>query len=98
MDFTGGTSWASVDPYGHGTHIAGTIGGGASEVPGIAKDVKLISLRVLDENGEGSTSNVIQAHPVGHREPGFEVDRHHQSVARPPHLRAGGHRSAGAGG
>ncbi len=50
-----------MDPYGHGTHIAGTIGGGASEVPGIAKEVKLISLRVLDENGEGSTSNVIKA-------------------------------------
>ena len=61
VDFTGGISLTSVDPYGHGTHIAGTIGGAASEVPGIAKDVKLISLRVLDANGEGTTSNVIRA-------------------------------------
>ena len=60
-DFTGGTSLTSVDPYGHGTHVAGTIGGGASEVPGIASDVKLISLRVLDGNGQGTTSNVIRA-------------------------------------
>ena len=61
VDFTGGVSLTSVDPYGHGTHIAGTIGGGASEVPGIAKEVKLISLRVLDANGAGTTSNVIRA-------------------------------------
>jgi serine protease AprX len=61
VDFTGGLSLTSVDPYGHGTHIAGTIGGGASEVPGIAKEVKLISLRVLDANGAGTTSNVIRA-------------------------------------
>jgi serine protease AprX len=61
MDFTGGSSWSSVDPYGHGTHIAGTIGGGGSEVPGVADDVRLISLRVLDEDGAGTTSNVIRA-------------------------------------
>ena len=98
MDFTGGTSWTSVDPYGHGTHIAGTIGGGTSEVPGIAKEVKLISLRVLNENGEGTTSNVIRAIQWAIDNRVVEVDRHHQSVAGPSHLRAGRHRSAGAGG
>jgi serine protease AprX len=61
VDFTGATSYTSVDPYGHGTHVAGTIGGAASEVPGIARDVRFISLRVLDANGEGTTSNVIRA-------------------------------------
>jgi serine protease AprX len=61
VDFTGGTSLQSIDPYGHGTHVAGTIGGGGSDVPGIARDVKLISLRVLDAKGEGTTSNVIRA-------------------------------------
>jgi serine protease AprX len=61
VDFTGATSWTSVDPYGHGTHVAGTIGGGASEVPGIASDVRFISLRVLDAEGVGTTSNVIRA-------------------------------------
>ncbi|TVR28318.1 MAG: S8 family peptidase [Balneolaceae bacterium] len=44
------------DCNGHGTHVAGTVGGA---VYGVAKDVNLIAVRVLDCNGSGSFSGVI---------------------------------------
>lgn len=56
-------SWepaAAGDPFGHGTHIAGAIGGkvtsyGAGSAPGVS----LIDVRVLGSNGVGLTSDVI---------------------------------------
>ena len=44
------------DCKGHGTHVAGTIGGATY---GVAKDVKLVSVRVLDCQGHGSYSGII---------------------------------------
>ncbi|HEX7118003.1 MAG TPA: S8 family peptidase [Longimicrobiales bacterium] len=44
------------DCNGHGTHVAGTIGG---ETWGVAKDVLLHAVRVLDCGGSGSISGVI---------------------------------------
>ncbi|MEU8263327.1 S8 family peptidase [Micromonospora sp. NPDC048999] len=44
------------DCDGHGTHVAGTIGGTAY---GVAKEVDLYAVRVLDCNGDGTTSTVI---------------------------------------
>jgi len=44
------------DCDGHGTHVAGTIGG---MTYGVAKGVKLVAVRVLDCNGSGYTSDVI---------------------------------------
>ncbi|HEV2774125.1 MAG TPA: S8 family peptidase [Solirubrobacteraceae bacterium] len=44
------------DCDGHGTHVAGTVGGSAY---GVAKAVRLVSVRVLDCEGSGSTSGVI---------------------------------------
>lgn len=44
------------DCHGHGTHVAGTIGG---TTYGVAKDVDLVAVRVLDCNGSGSISGVI---------------------------------------
>ena len=41
---------------GHGTHVAGTIG---SKTYGVAKNVTLIAVKVLDAQGSGSTSSVI---------------------------------------
>lgn len=44
------------DCNGHGTHVAGTVGG---ERYGVAQDVALVAVRVLDCNGSGSNSGVI---------------------------------------
>lgn len=44
------------DCYGHGTHVAGTIGGATY---GVAKAVKLKSVRVLDCGGSAAYSTVI---------------------------------------
>lgn len=46
----------SDDCHGHGTHVAGTIGG---TTYGVAKDVTLYAVRVLDCGGTGSTSAVV---------------------------------------
>jgi subtilisin family serine protease len=54
-DALGGTG---ADCNGHGTHVAGTIG---STTYGVAKNVQLRGLRVLDCNGSGSTSGIIAA-------------------------------------
>ncbi len=44
------------DCHGHGTHVAGIIGG---KTFGVAKKVNLVAVRVLDCNGSGATSGVI---------------------------------------
>jgi len=44
------------DCNGHGTHVAGTVGGSTY---GVAKSVRLVAVRVLDCNGSGSTSGVV---------------------------------------
>jgi subtilisin family serine protease len=44
------------DCQGHGTHVAGTVGG---KTYGVAKGVKLIAVRVLDCSGSGTTAGVI---------------------------------------
>jgi len=46
----------TTDCNGHGTHVAGTIGGNKY---GVAKSVNLIPVRVLDCRGSGSNSGVI---------------------------------------
>lgn len=48
------TDW--IDANGHGTHVAGTIGGLKY---GVARDVTLVAVRVLDANGSGTNSGVI---------------------------------------
>ena len=49
----GGTA---QDCNGHGTHVSGTVGGSTY---GVAKNVSLVAVRVLDCNGSGTTSGVI---------------------------------------
>jgi len=44
------------DCNGHATHVAATVGGSTY---GVAKQVSLVAVRVLDCNGSGSTSGVI---------------------------------------
>lgn len=48
--------YGTSDCAGHGTHVAGTIGGSTY---GLAKNVKLYPVRVLGCNGSGSTSGII---------------------------------------
>ena len=56
------------DEQGHGTHVAGTIGakgdndtagGGSTDVVGVAWNVRLMPVRVLDHDGEGSYADLI---------------------------------------
>ena len=46
----------SSDGNGHGTHVAGTVGGSTY---GVAKNVTLVAVRVLDSSGFGTGSGVI---------------------------------------
>jgi serine protease AprX len=67
VDFTkGGIVTTPYDDYGHGTHVAGTIGGSGAlsynnTYRGLAPSVKFVVLKVLDKNGAGYTSDVIAA-------------------------------------
>ncbi len=64
--YTGGynavdTAAQPMDDHGHGTHVAGTIGAikDGKGVAGVAPDAKLYAVKVLDANGSGSYSNVV---------------------------------------
>jgi serine protease AprX len=70
QDFTG--SGNTTDQFGHGEHVAGIVASTASSqaawsstdtrmFKGIAPGVKLVNLRVLDKNGEGTDSAIIAA-------------------------------------
>ncbi len=69
VDEVGGVSPATNDCHGHGTHVAGTIGG---TTYGVAKGVTLVAVRVLNCQGSGSYAGVIAGidwvtadHPAG---------------------------------
>jgi len=47
---------SASDCNGHGTHVAGTVGGSTY---GVAKSVSLVAVRVLDCGGSGTNSGVI---------------------------------------
>lgn len=46
----------TTDCNGHGTHVAGTVGGSTY---GVAKNVNLVPIRILGCDGSGASSNVI---------------------------------------
>ena len=64
VDFVGNEA-APYDDYGHGTHVAGIIGGSGHDSDGaragIAPGVRLTVLKVLDRKGNGYISDVIAA-------------------------------------
>ena len=66
-DFTrDGAATSPYDDYGHGTHVASTIGGSGAlsssrGYRGLAPQVNFTILKVLDQDGAGFTSDVIRA-------------------------------------
>src|ERR1700716_3778462 len=52
---------ALLDPSGHGTFVAGLIAAHGETFKGVAPDAKLVSLRVLDQKGNGSMHAVLAA-------------------------------------
>ncbi len=53
-----------MDDYGHGTHVAGTIGAVSNNgegVAGIAWDVKIMAVKFLDSSGSGTLTGAIDA-------------------------------------
>jgi serine protease AprX len=64
-DFTGENS--TEDPYGHGSHVASTaagndkLSGQSGSFAGVAPNATLVNLRVLDANGQGRVSWVLDA-------------------------------------
>ena len=70
QDFTGTSNRDAAgnlvyDTYGHGTHVAGILGGNGKlsngQYRGVAPNVNFVDLRVLGPDGGGSDSNVISA-------------------------------------
>lgn len=66
--YAGGWDWVNNDndPYddmGHGTHVAGILAADHNGylVAGVAPEVDLFALKILDANGEGDVSNLILA-------------------------------------
>jgi PKD repeat protein len=51
-----GDGQAGIDCHGHGTHVAGTVGG---VTYGVAKDVELHAVRVLECDGSGPGSTIV---------------------------------------
>ena len=76
-DFGGRATWGinttgdgnNTDCNGHGTHVAGTVGGSQY---GVAKGVKLIAVKVLNCAGSGSFSGVVAGIDwvTSHHQPG----------------------------
>jgi serine protease AprX len=64
VDFVNGR-YAPYDDYGHGTHVAGIIAGNGADSgglrSGIAPNARIIALKVLDAQGRGYISDVIDA-------------------------------------
>jgi subtilisin family serine protease len=54
---------SAEDENGHGTHVAGVIGARNNRIGtlGVASEATIVALKVLDQVGEGSLSNVISA-------------------------------------
>jgi subtilisin family serine protease len=72
------------DCNGHGTHVAGTVGG---QTYGVAKAVSIIPIRVLSCNGRGSMFNVISG-------VNWMIEHHAAGVPAVANLSLGGSRNS----
>src|SRR5215213_4561354 len=63
IKFNNGYNQSIFDGYGHGQHVAGIIGGNGRKLGGtyigVAPMVNLINVKVSDENGAATASNVV---------------------------------------
>jgi hypothetical protein len=50
-----------MDDNGHGTHVAGIIASSDSTYKGVAPGIKIIAMKSMDSNGEGSATNILNA-------------------------------------
>jgi subtilisin family serine protease len=50
-----------MDDHMHGTHVAGVVGAGGDNLTGMAPEVSLTAWKALDENGGGTTSDLVLA-------------------------------------
>jgi len=49
----------SLDPAGHGTHLAGVIAANGATFKGVAPDARLVDIRILDRTGSGTMKQVV---------------------------------------
>ena len=92
VDFTSGSAVRlqdSSDRYGHGTAIAGIIGGtgkaSQGTYAGVAPAVSFVDVRVVGEDGTGLTSNLVKAIEwvIEHKQV-YGIDVANLSVGHPP--------------
>jgi serine protease len=67
-DYKGGFDFVNedddpADDNGHGTHVAGTIAAADNDigVVGVAPEIEIFALKVLDSEGSGRVSNIVRA-------------------------------------
>ncbi|WBW73791.1 vacuolar serine protease Psp3 [Schizosaccharomyces osmophilus] len=91
QDFEGRASWGAtipngekdIDNHGHGTHVAGTIAG---KTFGLAKNSKLVAVKVMRADGTGTTSDIIKGIEFAFKESKKDED----SVASVANMSLGG--------
>ena len=86
-DFTqGGIEVNPYDDYGHGTHVAGLVGGNGDteDYEGAAPEAHLVVYKVLDAQGAGYTSDVVAAidHAVAFKDD-LDIDVMNLSLGHP---------------
>ena len=59
LSLEAGTYAQDVDGFGHGTHLAGIIGGKAPGLLGVAPAARIVSVKVADRFGNADVSQVI---------------------------------------
>ena len=89
VNFAGPTNPQQPDPGGHGTHIAGTIAGDGTrsngQYVGMDPRANIVSVRVLDQKGNGRTSSVVRglSWVLGHKRE-FNIKVVNMSFGAPP--------------